>query len=134
MNELNKLGLLRTISWSIVGIIMIVIFSGDSAITDFGDNINKTILLSVLIAFGLLVDLIVRIVIKRKGLVEEINYKSMNVGMVVTLLYVFLITITLYTYYEGIGVVPVGWLWIIAYSTIVFVNITMGVCDLIFRR
>jgi len=134
MKELKTLGVIRIITWSIVAVFMIIIFSRESTIAMWGDNQTKTLLLAVLIAFGLGADLVIRIIIKRKGIENDNNYKAINIGLITTLLYVFIITIIFYTKFEELGVVPVGWLWFIAYSTIVFVNITFGVCDLLFNQ
>jgi len=136
MNKLTKLGVTKTLSWAAVAIVMVIIFSNKNAILNWGDNQIKTILLAVLIAFGLFMDLVIRTIIKRGRQLKEnqINYKNLNVEIIATLLYIFIIIITLYIYYESAGAVPVGWLWFIAYSTIVFVNITFGVCDLLFNQ
>ncbi|HKK95333.1 MAG TPA: hypothetical protein VJ916_03285 [Anaerovoracaceae bacterium] len=136
MNKLTKLGVTKTLSWAAVAIVMVIIFSNKNAILNWGDNQIKTILLAVLIAFGLFMDLVIRTIIKRGRQLKEnqINYKNLNVEIIATLLYIFIIIITLYIYYESAGAVPVGWLWFIAYSTIVFVDITFGVCDLLFNQ
>jgi hypothetical protein len=129
MRELRRYSLLRISAWLIVAIVMILIFSDKDTILMWGDNKTKTILLAVLIAFGLGSDLIIRSVINKKGLIKDDykNQKAINIGLIATLIYVFTASIVLYTYFENSGLVSVGWLWFLAYSTIVFVNVAVGI-------
>ena len=48
---------------------------------------------------------------------EDIRRRANGTGFIVVLLYVFLLAIYLWERYQGTGLVPVGWMWFLAYST-----------------
>lgn len=51
---------------------------------------------------------------------QWIQKKASTTALTLTTIYVFLLTILLYIFYEQSGVVPVSWLWFVAYSTYAF--------------
>ena len=48
-----------------------------------------------------------------------------------SIIYIFIFTICLFLKYEVAGVVPVGWLWVIAYSLIVVSNVVYALMTII---
>jgi uncharacterized membrane protein YbjE (DUF340 family) len=131
MSSKLKASIINLILWCIVAIGMLYIFFGREALSDWGDNQNKTLLLALLFVVGYSGQLIIGLKYrdrKNKVMKDErdlsIQNKAMSASFITTLLYIFLITISLYTKFEQAGSVPVGWLWFIAYSLVVVANIS----------
>ena len=61
---------------------------------------------------------------KKDNIIDErdlfIQQKASSTGLISTLIYVFILSIILYLVYESISVLPVSWVWFIAYSTFSF--------------
>ncbi len=61
---------------------------------------------------------------KKENIVDErdsvIQKKASSVGLIVSLMYVFLLSIVLFITYRDEGVLNVSWTWFIAYSTFAF--------------
>jgi hypothetical protein len=65
---------------------------------------------------------------------ELIAGKGSNAGMIVVLIYVFLLAISLWENFQDEGCVPVGWMWWLAYSTTFMAYISSSVAILILHR
>ena len=130
--------MIQLLTWGIVAIGMVVVFSLPGTIENWGDNRLKTILLALLILFGFGSDLILRCCAasKRWGYRKDerdknISTRAVSVGMIALVIYIFLFSITLYTCYETEGILPVGWMWFLAYSAIVVANVAVCLASLI---
>ena len=141
MNTATKFNIIRVVTWAIVGVCMIAIFCTGNTIEEWGDNRTKTILLAVLFLIGFGSDFVLRFLERRNRDKSEnekqskvINQEALGVGAIIALTYVFIVTISLYTNFEQSGFVPVGWVWFIAYSTIVATNLSVGGVALYLRR
>lgn len=141
MSKAMKFLLVRVISWSLVAIFSISIFVNEGTIDNWGDNRTKTILLALLFLLGYGMDLTLGIVQKSKRYGFEfderddaISSKSMSIGFVLTLVYIFALSITLYTVYEKNGFLPIGWVWFIAYSTVFAAHLLTGIPALFLYR
>lgn len=137
MSNAMKYIFIQVLSWTLVAIGMIVIFLIPDTINNWGDNRTKTLLLALLFVFGFGVDSILRIVektkkwdIRRDERDESIQHQSLRLSFVLLIIYIFIISIALYIKYEIVGAMPVGWVWFIAYSTIVFANLSAGYTSL----
>jgi len=124
-----------------VAIVMLVVISMPGTIKNWGDNALKTILLGALVFLGYGSDFAFQIYSKSKrwGYQKDerdqhINTKAVNVGLITLLLYIFIFSITLYTIYETAGFLPVGWMWILAYSSIVEANLSIRLASLLFYK
>ena len=51
--------------------------------------------------------------------------------LVIVLVGIFAFTIGLWTAYEGAGVVPVGWMWFLAYGSVILASLTFAVATLL---
>lgn len=141
MSKLVKTTVIHVVVWSIAAIGMVIIFTLPRTITDWGDNRLATVLLAVLIAAGLGVDLFLRIYqrSKKHGFMRDerdhyMQGKAVSAGFLITILYIFILSISLYIKYENLGTMPVGWVWFIAYSTIIAANLSIGMCSLLYYR
>ncbi len=105
--------------------LMIVFFSGGGAET-YVQDMTRKILLAVLLGLGylllFLVLFLVRVKSKDKSILmderdERIARQAMGTAFVVFAIYVFLMCISLYEAYYKSEVMPVGWMWFLAYSS-----------------
>lgn len=139
MSKLVKTTVVHVVAWSIAAIGIVIIFALPRTITDWGDNRLKTLLLALLIAAGLGVDLFLRIYerSKKHGFMRDerdhyMQRKAVSAGFLITILYIFILSISLYMKYNSLETMPVGWVWFIAYSTIAAANLSTGICSLIY--
>lgn len=130
MTRQMKYHLQHLLLWVFVAIGFAAVFFRGDTLAQWGDNPRKTLMAALLIVIGYGGDIALRILYrKRSGRVDRderddaIQTRGLNVAFIGVLLYVFLVTISLYTRYEAKGAVPVGWLWFIAYSLIVMANL-----------
>ena len=62
---------------------------------------------------------------------QAIGRRATTGGMVVVMLYVFVLSIGLWERHEDSGCVPVGWMWFLAYSTAAVGYLTPAVVSLL---
>lgn len=141
MSMQMKHAMIRMILWTMVFVFFLSIFLTGDTIERWGDNRTKTIVVAALFLAGFVGDAILSIVYrKRKEAVTRderddwIQKQALSGGFIVTLVYVFLITISLYTKFENSGLVPAAWLWFIAYSLICVANISVTAFSVYFYR
>lgn len=141
MSKSMKFTIVQITAWSIVAISMVCIFTNEGTIEQWGDNRTKTILLALLFLGGYATSFILSILEKTKrwGFKRDerdkmIQMQAMSVGFIAALLYVFIVSISLYAAYESRGTMPVGWVWFIAYSTIVIANLSVTIPTLLLYR
>jgi hypothetical protein len=103
----------------------VLFFSGGGAETYVQDTTRK-ILVAVLLGLGYLLLFLVLFLVKLKSkdktiLMDErderIARQSMGTAFTVFAIYVFLMCIGLYEAYNKSEVMPVGWMWFLAYSS-----------------
>lgn len=138
MSKLMKFGIIQVCTWGLVGIGMGFIFATSSVTSTWGDNAIRTVLLALLFFLGFGVDFALRMIekSKKRGFRRDerdmaIQGRAMSIGFVCLVIYIFLVAVILYTYYEDMGTVPIGWVWFMAYSTIVVANLSAGISSLI---
>lgn len=141
MSKLMKITLIQVCAWSIVAISMIIIFLNHGTIENWGDNTTKTILLALLFFIGYATHFTTLLIEKSKrwGFKKDerdlaIQSKAVNIGFIVVLMYIFILSISLYIKYETVGMMPVGWVWFIAYSTVVMANLSVTIPSLLIYR
>ena len=82
--------------------------------------INSIILAMTMIGYSLLLIFTNR----KENIVDErdafVQKRSYGTGLILSLMYVFIISIVLFITNRDIGTVSVSWLWFIAYSTFAF--------------
>ncbi len=62
---------------------------------------------------------------------DRLARKANLIGLTTVALYVFLVCIGLWEAYREPGAVPVGWMWFLAYSTMIFVYLSTAISTLI---
>lgn len=139
MSKLIKTFVVHCLVWSIVALGMIIIFSLPKTVSDWGQDRIRTVSLAVLFLIGLGADLFLRIYerSKKHGFMRDerdhyMQRKAVSAGFLITVLYIFILSISLYIKFETIGTMPIGFVWLIAYSTIVVANLSTGIFSLIY--
>jgi len=141
MSMQMKHAMIRMILWALVFVFFLTVFLTGDTLATWGDNRTKTIVVAALFLAGFGGDAALSIVYRnRKEAVTRderddwIQKQALSGGFIATLLYVFLVTISLYTKFENSGLVPVAWLWFIAYSLICVANISVTAFSVYFYR
>jgi hypothetical protein len=130
MNPRMKFSVLHLSLWSFVGISFLYIFFSNASHETLSDNTTKTIMLAIFFLIGFLGDALLRFIYKKNKLFDINNkdnlymqYKALSYSYIPLLIYMFIVSISLFLKYEKGGAVPVGWLWFMAYSIIVVANV-----------
>lgn len=63
---------------------------------------------------------------------ERIDAKATSIGMIAVALFVFLGNITLWEAFQNPGCVPVGWMWVMAYSTLILAHLAPALVSFVF--
>ncbi len=141
MSKQMKQAFVRMILWSLVFVFFLAIFLSGDTLATWGDNTRKTIMVAALFLAGFGGDAVLGVIYrKKKGKISKderddyIEKRAVSAGFIVTLVYVYLLAITLYTKNETSGFVPVAWLWFLAYSLICVANISVTAFSVFFYR
>lgn len=139
MSLARKLAVITSIVWLTIGVAstLLVLDSGlDGLASPAGDRTRS--LLAAIILPGYLIGFAVLWWTRngrRAGEIDErdkkVERRATEVAAIVVLLTFFLVSIGLYDAYLDRGAVPVGWLYIMAYGTIVWVSLLHPVLRLI---
>lgn len=109
-----------------------VAFTGGGVET-FAEDSGRHATGAVFILFGLVVAPLARWIVRRRsspGAVltderdERVQAKALMVTLVLVTMIVFLTAFFLWERYQEAGAVPVGWMWVIAYGTMIVTNLT----------
>lgn len=65
---------------------------------------------------------------------EMISMQGANAGMIVVMVYVYVLAMGLFLNYEEVGSVPVGWMWFLAYSTMLMAFLSASTITLILHQ
>ena len=138
MSKSMKVSIIYTIAWGLISVCMIVIFSLPNTISNWGENPIKTVVLSALFLLGFLTNLFLRLYEKSKkhGFKKDERDKKIQADAIfkslsILLVYIFLLCVALYLFYENTGTMPIGWVWFIAYSQIAVVYFLVSLFSVI---
>jgi len=131
MSGKMKQNIFHFILWFIVAVVLVIVFSTEGTIAQWSDNRTKTVLVAALFLFGFSGDAVLRIIFSKKRVPTDerdkyIQNKALAAGYVITLIYIFILAISIYTKYENNGMVPVAWIWFIAYSLVIIANLSVS--------
>lgn len=123
MSDARKRTWIIFITWSIVLIGFIILFFSVDDLVEWTwiKNRNKRIASAILLALGYVIFFIIQVKKKKERRDERtflIELKASKVTMPLISMYVFLFGISLFVAYENEFVMPVSWVWFIAYTTI----------------
>lgn len=130
MTQLKKRALWSLIIWSVVMIAIVIIFFSGGGPTTFLEGEGKNTLTRVCISVGFFsyfsMFFLTRIRSGGKPLVKDerdelIAKQSFSIAFYTLLAYVFLLCTFLYGFYKGyqeLKLIPVGWVWFLALSSL----------------
>lgn len=138
MNMDNRTrSLLVFVDWTLVLILFSFLFFRGEGPDEWGVDFNRRFLSAICLALGYIGFYVIQWK-ARKNLQDErdklLTLKAGQISMVVVLMYVFIFCISLYTYYEQANLMPVSWLWFLAYSTVCLTYMMNSGIYLLFDR
>jgi hypothetical protein len=131
MSLARKLAVISGTTWLIVGIafVLLILDSGVAGLAAPSGDRTRSILATVILP-GYLINFALIWWTRqgrRAGEIDErdkkVERRATEIAAIIVLLTVFLVSIGLYDAYVDRGTVPVGWFYIMAYGTIVWVSL-----------
>lgn len=124
MNVSYKRSIITSIIFGILFLYLVTIFVVIGP-NQFVSNKTNMIITSIVIAVAMLSFAFAMLFTNKKGnIVDErddyIQKKASSIGLMISLIYVFLLSIILFVINRNSGFIDVSWLWFIAYSTFAF--------------
>ena len=140
MSKSRFRNLLVIVIWvfTAAGFTVTVLTSGGPA--TYADDAARRIVGGVFLAFGIFGTPILRLLTRNKHDAaqvdrderdERIDAKATNLGMIAVAMFVFLGSIALWDTYQDAGCVPVGWMWVMAYSTLILSHLAPAIVSLV---
>ena len=127
-----------TAIWTLAGVGFSLTFFSGGGVGEFDTDSTRHLACAAAIAFGFFGWWTVLWFTRRwgEGLVADerdlqVVAKAGQTTLIIVLVGIFSFTIGLWIAYEGVGVVPVGWMWFLAYGMVILVSITFAVTTLV---
>jgi len=138
MSQTRLRAWLSTAIWSLAGVgFALTFFSGGGA-GEFHTDSTRHLAGAGAIAFGFLAYWTTLWLTRQRGgrlsadeRDVQVVAKAGQVTLVVVLVGIYAFTIGLWMAYEGAGVVPVGWMWFLAYGCVILASATFSVSTLL---
>jgi len=129
--------------WGLVAAALgLVFFMGGGAAT-FADDSIRMLVAAVIIAAGFIGYLSMLYLTREKSdgtaLITderdlEISRQANEIALVAVLVFVFTVCMALFLGYETAGILPVGWMWFLAYATACFGLLAQSAATLVVNR
>lgn len=139
MSQTRRRAWLAGMIWTLAGAgFLVAFFSGGGPGTWAGDS-ARHLAGALALAFGFLAYWTALWATRRKGgdppLADERDFeivaRANQATLVVVLVGIFAFTIGLWTVYENAGQVPVGWMWFLAYGSVILASVTSAAAILV---
>jgi hypothetical protein len=139
MSQTRKRAWLAVLIWGVSGIAFTLIFFSGGGAIGFPRESVRHLAAAGALAFGFLGHWISMWATRRREgdppLADERDVRTVaranQASLVVVLLGIFTFTIGLWTAYEAVGLVPVGWMWFLAYGSVILASVASSVTILI---
>jgi uncharacterized membrane protein len=138
MSQTRLRAWLATFIWLVAGAGFFLTFFTGGGAGDFDTDSGRHLAGAAAIAFGFLAywTVLWRTRQRGQGLVADerdvqVVARAGQTTLVIVLVGIFGFTIGLWTVYEGAGVVPVGWMWFLAYGSVILASVTFAVATLV---
>ena len=139
MTQLRKRALWTVAIWTAVAAgFLATFFSG--GVETFADGSSRVLTGAIFLACGVFGTPIMLYLTRARSGAEHLvsderddrlARKANLIGLTTVALYVFLVCIGLWEAYREPGAVPVGWMWFLAYTTMIFVYLSTAITTLI---
>ena len=140
MTQLRARALWIVVIWTVVAAGFLTTFFSFGGVETFGDDSSRVLAGAIFLACGVFGTPIMLYLTRARAGAEHIvtderddklARKANLIGLTAVALYVFLVCIGLWEAYREPGAVPVGWMWFLAYSTMIFVHLSTALTQLI---
>lgn len=139
MSQTRKRALFGAVIWAVAGTGFLATFFAGGGAGGFHADSGRHLAGAVALAFGFLgYWLVLWLTRQRKGgprLADERDLRVVALAgqttLVVVLVGIFATSIVLWTAHESEGVVPVGWMWFLAYGSVILASVTFAVTTLV---
>jgi hypothetical protein len=139
MSQTRRRAWLATFIWSLAGTVFLVSSFAGGGPGELAADSRRHLATAGAVAFGFLTHWAVLWATRRKkgdpALADERDYqivaRANQATLVMVLVGVFALTIALWTVYEAGGQVPVGWMWFLAYGSVILASVASAVSILI---
>ena len=138
MSQTRRRAWLVAVVWSLAGIGFFVAFFSGGGAGEFDTDSGRHLVAALFIGLGFLGWWIgLWVTRSRDGeiLADERDLHTIaragQATLVVVCVAIFAITVGLWTFYEGSGAVPVGWMWFVAYTTVILATVTHALAILV---
>jgi hypothetical protein len=140
MTQGRKRALLILAIWGVVaaGFAATAFSSGGPA--TYADDVNRRLIGAAFLACGFFGTPLMLFLTRGKADAEHVVHderdetigrKATHIGLIVVLVFVFLTCIALWDSYRDAGCVPVGWMWILAYSSAILTYLVPATASLL---
>ncbi len=139
MTQSRLRNILTLIIWLVVAVgFVYTVFSSGGPSTYASDS-KRRIIGGVFLAIGIFGTPLMRLFTRKKtdsGRVhrderdERIDARATRIGIITVVTLVFLGSIALWDTYQEPGCVPVGWMWVLAYSTLILSHLVLAAVSL----
>ena len=141
MSQTRLRAWLATVVWALSGAGFFLAFFSGGGVSDFDTDSRRHLLAAAAIGFGFVAYWSGLWLTRQKGegvVADERDFqvvaRASQVTLIVVLILMFLGCITLWTVHESDGVLDVGWMWFLAYGSMVVALVTNAVMVLVFDR
>jgi len=140
MTQLRKRALWIVAIWTAVAAGFLTTFFGFGGVETFADSSTRVLTGAIFLAFGVFGTPVMLYLTRLQPGAEHLfsderddrlARKANLFGLTAVALYVFLVCIGLWEAYREPGAVPVGWMWFLAYSTMIFVHLSTAITQLV---
>jgi hypothetical protein len=140
MTQLRRRALWIVAIWTVVAVGFLWTFFAGSGAESFAEDSRRIATGSVFLAFGVLGTPVMLTLTRMRSGGEHIIFDERDerlarranpIGMTIVAMYVFLACIVLWDAYREAGAVPVGWMWFLAYTTMIFTYLSTAIVQLV---
>ena len=139
MSQTRRQAWLETVIWTVAGVGFAVTFFAGQGATGFAEDSTRHLAGAGALAFGFLGHwMTLWYTRQRPGTPPtrderdlQIMARANQATLIVVLLAVFAFTIGLWVTHEAHGQVPVGWMWFLAYGSVILASLSSAVATLI---
>ena len=138
MSQMRRRAWLAVAVWAVAGVgFFLAFFSGGGA-GDFADDSYRHLATAGAVAFGFVGWWAALWLTRRPGGRVAMDERDLQVAaragqatLVVVLVAIYAFTVGLWTLFEGAGAVPVGWMWFLAYASVILASLTNAMAVLV---
>ena len=138
MSQTRLRAWLATAIWTLAGIGFAVTFFSGGGAGEFDTDSTRHLAGAIAIAFGFVGYWTTLWVTRRRGRGLAADERDVLVvaragqaTLVIVLVGIYAFTIGLWIAYEGAGVVPVGWMWFLAYGCVILASVSFAAATLV---